>query len=112
MCLQCKILARLRLGYFWENVTSFRKKEKILDVHCSSEEGPKCFRKKLFFNTQYVILLQKCQEVKYAVYNLSSAILGRLQKDMGGIAVIPYTQSATQRLDLVSVTDYLCVRDG
>lgn len=55
-------------------------------------------------NTQYV--------VKYAMYNLCSAVLGRLQMDMSSIVTIPYTHCATRRLDLVSVRVALCQSQG
>lgn len=43
--------------------------------------------------------------MKYAIYNPRSALSGRLQQYMGGMVVIPYADSITQRLDLVSVTE-------
>lgn len=62
-------------------------------------------------HSMYVIhSIQKRQEVKYAIYNPRSALSGRLQQYMGGMVVIPYADSITQRLDLVSVTEQLCVK--
>lgn len=42
----------------------------------------------LIQNIHVIHSMQKCQEVKCAIYNLCSAISGRLQKYVGGIVVI------------------------
>lgn len=110
MCLQCKILAKLRLGYFWENVTSFRKKEKYWIYTASQRKAQNVLEKNDFLTHSMQFYYRNVR--KWSMLFIISLLQSwKDWKDMGGIVVTPSTHSATQKLDLVSVTEQLCVRD-